>query len=242
MTSDNASEGAVGDSSGADHRTLSGQIAAELHAGILRGDFPGGSQLKIMELAARYNTSAMPIREALRQLGSLGLVERAPHRGARVLALSLEDMRETMEARLLLEPSAVERAGRQMSHEDIAHATQALTEMEAHLIAKEPHEARRRHEDFHFTFYRASGSSWLLRLIEMVWHNADRYSFAYPLSRAEQDQSDQEHREILAACIKGDSEEAAEMMRKHIVHTMYRLESVLTQAAGVGLPEMDPER
>lgn len=211
-------------------QTLSGQIATKLHAAILRGDFEGGSQLKILDLATRYETSAMPIREALRQLSNLGMVELIPNRGARVLELSLQDMRDTMSTRLLLEPEAVAQAARSLSHEDIARATRALSEMEAHVLAGEQQKARSAHEEFHFTLYRAASSSWLIRLIEMLWHNADRYRFAYPLSEADQAMSDREHREMVATCISGDSDGARKITRQHIERSMARMEASFLQA------------
>ena len=214
-----------------DQGSLPGKIAAELHAAILVGEFPGGSQLKINDLAQKYSTSTMPIREALRQLSALGIVQLIPHRGAHVLELSLEDMRDTMEVRTLLEPTAVEQAARKgLSHETIALATQALSDMVTHIQSNNPQASRLAHEKFHFVLYGAAESPWLLRLIRMAWQNADRYHFAYPLSKSEQDLSDNEHRKILGACLSGDPETARETMVQHISRTCSRIEALLQKA------------
>lgn len=217
-----------GDATGA--RTLADQVAIDLHRGILRGEFAGGSQLKINELAERYETSAMPIREALRRLTALGMVEIQPHRGARVLPLSLEDMRDTMMLRLSLEPLAVERAAAAFGGEVATEATAALSRMESGVNVGDRASARIAHSDFHLGLYRASGSHWLVRLIEPLWHNADRYRFAYPLSDDDQEQSNHEHREILAACLIGDAARAGEAMRSHLERSMKRVEALLIEA------------
>src|SRR5438093_22182 len=75
-----------------------------------RGDVAPGGRLRIEDLAELLEMSPMPIREALRRLDSAGLVEHVPHRGARVAELSLPDLREVYEARLALEPLAVQQA------------------------------------------------------------------------------------------------------------------------------------
>ena len=69
-------------------RTLSGHVAAELHRLILDGTLAAGSMLRIQEVAERFNTSSMPVREALRILDAMGLVEVIPHRGTRVAELT----------------------------------------------------------------------------------------------------------------------------------------------------------
>ncbi len=214
----------------APQHTVADTVAAELHIGILRGEFPGGSQLKIQELADRFGVSTMPIREALRNLTALGLVQILPHRGARVLELSLEDMHDTMSVRLALEPLATERAAANLSGEDATLAMASLARMEAHIASNDRITARSDHRDFHLTLYRAAGSPWLLRLIEPLWQNADRYRFAYPLTDADQIESNHEHRLILAACIAGDAEAASQEMRSHLERTRTRVETVLIQA------------
>ena len=67
-------------------------------------------RLPIEELAEVMGMSPMPIREAIRRLDSLGLLENVPHRGARAAALTVDDLLEVYEVRLELEPLAVERA------------------------------------------------------------------------------------------------------------------------------------
>src|SRR4051794_30652230 len=84
-------------------RTMADRVTVEIHRLIIMGDIEPGSALPIRDLADRFGTSAMPVREALRRLGALGLVEIAPHRGARVAEVSIEDLEDTYRVRLLLE-------------------------------------------------------------------------------------------------------------------------------------------
>src|SRR5262249_16632977 len=74
-------------------RTLSDRAFNVLREGIISGRLAPGSKLDYSALAAELEMSPMPIREAIRQLHALGLVEHSPHRSARVTELSVDDLR-----------------------------------------------------------------------------------------------------------------------------------------------------
>jgi DNA-binding GntR family transcriptional regulator len=83
-----------------------------LRGGILDGRYGSGARLGEIEVADELGLSRTPVREALRRLGSEGLVEVQPRRGARVRAWSTQDLEETYELRALLEGLAARRARR----------------------------------------------------------------------------------------------------------------------------------
>ncbi|MPV36908.1 GntR family transcriptional regulator [Georgenia subflava] len=209
-------------------RTLAERVAVELHRAILRGDFEAGAWLRIQEIAEHYETSAMPVREALRRLGALGLVEVVPHRGARVAELSVADLEDTYATRLALEPIVVAAAARRFTSGQAAEAGRALDRHEELLDAREIDAARAAHTEFHFLLYRASGSRWLLRAIDPVWQNSERYRFAAPRDRDAQERSHAEHSEILRACVEHDPEAAAEAMMRHLNGAMERMRHAMT--------------
>ena len=82
----------------------------QLRRAILRGDFAPGEVLKISALEKQLNVSATPLREALRNLATDGLVELHSHGSARVASVDTAEAVELYEIRLLLEPSALERS------------------------------------------------------------------------------------------------------------------------------------
>ena len=91
---------AIGDS----HRTLAERAFSALRRGIVSGELAPGQRLRIEEIAAAMNVSHSPVREAIRQLESHGLVEHVPHRGSHVTGLSLDDLAQLYDARLHVEP------------------------------------------------------------------------------------------------------------------------------------------
>ncbi|HKR26052.1 MAG TPA: GntR family transcriptional regulator, partial [Acidobacteriaceae bacterium] len=80
---------------------------AILRKAIVQGVLNQGMPLRQDELAAALGFSAIPIREALRQLEAEGLVDFAPRHGAMVAPLSAEELTEVSEMRAVLEPLAL---------------------------------------------------------------------------------------------------------------------------------------
>jgi DNA-binding GntR family transcriptional regulator len=201
------------------HRTLAEKAFSELHDAILRGEVAPGERLRIEDLAESLEMSPMPIREALRRLDSAGLVEHVPHRGARVAELSLPDLREVYEARLALEPLAVEHAAARFTSEDARTARESL---ERHVRAYRRNDVRAAwaaHTDFHFTLYRAAGSRWLIRLITPLWESSERYRLAWMPTQRNLEERLGEHERILDACLHRDGPLAADELHDHLART-----------------------
>ncbi len=191
---------------------------AELQDSILSGELAPGAPLRLEDLAARLGMSISPVREAVRRLENLGLAVHVPHRGARVSELALDDLRDTYEVRLVLEPLAVRRAAARFTGEDAAAARAHLADYAQARERDEPQSARAAHAAFHFALYAASGSEWLLRLIRPAWENCERYraiSLQSPSSR----EIEREHERILDACARHDPDRAAAELTRHLAAT-----------------------
>jgi DNA-binding GntR family transcriptional regulator len=202
-----------------DHRTLAERAFATLHSVILAGAIPPGQRLPIDDLAEALKMSPMPIREALRELDSVGLVENIPHRGARVAELSIQDLREVYEARLALEPLAIRHAAQNFSEEDAADARTKLENLEAaYTGGSDDDEIWEAHTAFHFALYKPANSRWLQRMIKPLWESSERYRRATPATRSLRERRS-EHRAILAACIDGEGEVAATVLHNHLART-----------------------
>lgn len=223
---------------GTRQRTLAETAAAELHKMIMSGELAAGTHLRLVELAAALDMSAMPIREGLRRLEALGLVEIIPHRGAWVREVSLEDLDDTHATRLALETLAIRMAAERFTAEDADAAGEALREHVRLSGADDPIPARQAHTAFHFALYRACGSRWLPRAIEPVWENSERYRFATRSTPAGRDRIRAEHQAILQACVAHDPEAAAAALTTHLENAARRIrESMPARIAGPAVPE-----
>jgi DNA-binding GntR family transcriptional regulator len=220
------------------HRTLAERAFATLHEAIVTGVLAPGERLPIEELAEVLEMSPMPIREALRLLDSVGLVENIPHRGARVTELSIDDLREVYEARLALEPLAVRHAAENFTDDDAQRAQQRLTD---HVKASKQRDLGRiwsTHTAFHFALYEAANSRWMSRLIHPLWETSERYRFAMLPVRLNLDKRRLEHERILQACTDHDGGAAARELHNHLARTANMIAS---QMGGDALFELQGE-
>jgi len=200
-------------------RTLAEVAFARLQGAIVSGELEPDTRLPILELADLLGMSPMPIREALRRLATQGLVELVPHRGARVATLSIDDLRETYELRLVLEPLAIARAAEQFGPEHTARARAHLERWATATKMKQHAEARSQHTEFHFALYSVARSEWLLRLITPVWENSERYRLISVPLRGGLESRKGEHERILAACDAHDPDAAAAELHDHLALT-----------------------
>lgn len=91
-----------------DQNALSQQIYERLKANVLNGSFTFNERLSTEDLAAHFQVSAMPVRDALKLLEADGLVEIVPRRGAFVTSVGREDVEEIFQIRQIIECAAVE--------------------------------------------------------------------------------------------------------------------------------------
>lgn len=87
--------------------TIQNQVYQRLKEEICAGAYAPGQKLQEQALATAYDVSRSPVREALRRLGSEGLVEEIPNRGVFVKTFSRKDIEEIFEVRVMLESRAI---------------------------------------------------------------------------------------------------------------------------------------
>ena len=103
-------------------RTAHRDVTDRLREAIVSGALPAGTRLVQAELATSLSVSVTPIREALRELEGLGLVDFDAFRGAAVHEVSLEELDEVYELRMLLAPVAVRERIRMITDAELSEA------------------------------------------------------------------------------------------------------------------------
>ncbi len=200
-------------------RTLAQRAEAAIREAILDGEMLPGARLTIDQLAIDLGMSSMPVRDALRQLAATGFVEYAPHRGATVALLSLEDLRDTWDARLALEGTAIRRAAQQFSNADRIAVDSAIARHTAALEDGNGRGARLAHRDIHMGLYAPSTYNWLDLLVGPIWIRSERYRGAALADRGDALQLAGEHRRILEACQAHDPTAAERELYGHLART-----------------------
>ncbi|GAA1682327.1 GntR family transcriptional regulator [Microbacterium lacus] len=200
-------------------------IAAKIRARIISGEIPIGAQLRQAELANDFGVSRTPVREALRQLQTGGLIDVVPNRGAVVRIPSPWEVREAYTVRAELEGLAAVLSVGNASHEDIERLRVANQAMYDRSLAErdEANEAaldsRRENDIFHSTIAELSGNSRLARSIDEINETFPRNVSAQLLvnDSRHREENFAEHGRILDALERGDAEAARAEMREHVI-------------------------
>ncbi len=101
-------------------KTLRDEIIEALQRAIIFGELQPGQPLIERDLVAQFGVSSIPIREALQELESRGLVTKRPNYSCCVIALTPEELQQMFELRALLEPPVIAWAGARMSASEAA--------------------------------------------------------------------------------------------------------------------------
>jgi len=183
---------------------------------ILDGTYPGGSLLSEGEIADALGVSRTPVREAFLLLEADGLMRLYPKRGALVVAVSPEEVRDVMETRLLVERHAAAVVARRGP--DLAKALQGLIARQERLLARRDHAGFvQADREFHRTIVAAAGNVILERLYDSLRDRQRRMnaiSIARDPTLAERFIED--HRAIAAALAAGDAVAAADATTRHL--------------------------
>jgi DNA-binding GntR family transcriptional regulator len=183
---------------------------------IVRGELVPGQYLRLEEIAARFEVSTMPVREALRHLESEGIVTVLPHRGAMVTRLSADELQDIYEVRGVLEEMATRLAVPFLTEETLAELTSLVEQIDNHLgdVAA----LVRLNHQFHLTLYAVSGRKHLCEINRMLRYRSQHYLHVFTVETESRHMSpsQREHWAILEACKRGDAEAAAALMHEHV--------------------------
>ncbi|MFI6032740.1 GntR family transcriptional regulator [Streptomyces sp. NPDC051315] len=145
--------------------SLREQIREHIVEGIVSGRWKPGERIVERRIATELEVSQTPVREALRELEALRLIESAPNKGVRVRNLTAADLEEIYPVRAGLEQIAAELAAQRLAEETSVLETEVAALYEADRAADG--EAQVRHTvAFHREMVRAAGNSVLLHTWE----------------------------------------------------------------------------
>ncbi len=205
--------GSTGAAPGLDHQPISARIRNVLLERIIAGDYAPGERLVELQLAREFGSSQAPVREALRDLETAGLVTIKPRRGSFVNDYHARAQHEIYEVRGALEEAAVRLAMPRLKADTRALAEHLEGMREA--ARNDDFDAMTRHSvGFHRTILRAAQNELLLKMWESLHveihsqktalqPNIDLHAVA------------ESHAPILAAVAAGDVKAACRLSREH---------------------------
>jgi DNA-binding GntR family transcriptional regulator len=197
----------------AEWRTAHEFVRETLRRAILRGDLAGGARLIQADLAADLEVSTTPVREALRDLATEGLITLDRHRGGVVRELNWDEMGEIRRIREQLEPLVVELGVPAVTDQQLATAQDLCDRMAEEKDLADWVELNRR---FHFLFYDATGAPRLAGILKSLEEAAAVYVAQAQRWHPEiRRRADADHRALIDACRRRDVAGALEALSGH---------------------------
>lgn len=216
------------------------RVLAELRRSIVSGELAADSQHSIYQLADRFGVSRTPVREAVLKLADAGMVTIDRNRGIRIRGLSVRDIREIFDLRLLLEVPGAALAAR--------HGDPGLTDrLHVHLARMREAITRDDLADFalhdralHTEIAQIADNSRLTRQLGAL-RDATQAMGASTMNQTRGlDQIEREHLPIIDAIARGDDLAAAASMREHLVETARILMAQIAAVTGEEIPDPWP--
>lgn len=192
--------------------TLAARISRILADRIVSGEIAPGARLRQDHIAAEFGSSHVPVREAFRQLEAQGLAENLPRRGVRVTEFDVAELREVAEMRASLESLALRHAAPNITRTIIAEAERVTRRGDSADNVREWEEANR---DFHRMILAPCHMPRLLRAIDDLQAASARFLFA-AWRQDWETRTDHDHRAILDALRKGQTDRACDTLARHV--------------------------
>jgi len=207
-------------------RTKAERVYELMRADILTGRLPPGSRLRYADLCERYQTSTGVLREAMLRLSEQGLVKGEPQQGFQVVELSVEDLGDLTDARVVLETLVLRSA---IADGDVEWESRILAAHHrlSRTSQRDPADPDRlsdewvaQHAEFHHTLLDGCANRRLKETASSLRAAAELYRrWSLPLGNAADRNVNDEHDKLLAAALERDADRAVMLLTDHITLT-----------------------
>jgi DNA-binding GntR family transcriptional regulator len=187
-----------------------------LRGAILRGDLVPNQRLVEADMSSTFEMPRAAVRTALVRLEHEGLIEREPHRGARVRLVSEAEAVEILQARAALEGLAASQAAINITPSGAAELRAVLARQRGALDKQDLMGASDVNAQLHAKIVELSGHATAQRLISALNSQMVRFQFRTILIPGRPNQSHQEHTAIVDAVTAGDANKAQRAMHRHL--------------------------
>lgn len=207
--------------------SLADAAYGKIRSDILLCTLEPGSEVTEAELAERYGFGKAPIRAALQRLAQEGLVQALPRRGHLIAPITLKDIHDLFELRLLIEPAMAARAAKKITSDDLERLRELTVESTA---IGEPFSSPG--AEFHLFLIELSGNRRARDVMVQVHDQLERVA-NLRLAGSDWDQMVHDHHGIIDACERGDGAEVERLVAKHIEGARRSIVDVILQSDAV---------
>lgn len=199
-------------------RTVGDLVTEELRRSILSGALPPGQSFALRELATMLNVSFIPVREALRNLESEGLVVIRRGRSVTIAPIDLDDLHAIYRLRRLLEPELARRSCLLISDHELTRLERdAIDFGDPDRSMDAIYDA---HRDFHLALFAPAATAWDTRILTTLWRAAERY-IRIGFGRLDPDPQEHDrrrhaHESLISVYRRRDPDAAARAVDEHL--------------------------
>lgn len=199
--------------------SLTTQVTDMLRAAVTSGEMRPGEHYSAIGLAEKLGVSRTPVREALQLLEKEGIVRIEKNRGVRVIQMSLDEIVQIFQIRIILEPPAAARGAEAATDEDLSHIQELHGKILEAAAAGDGTQTLQADKEFHLFLLSLAGNARLTALDRELRNLVlTRGLVTIPTSRSGQDLAD-DRRDIIDALLRRDSAAVAQAVREHVTRT-----------------------
>ncbi|MEV4597856.1 GntR family transcriptional regulator [Amycolatopsis sp. NPDC049253] len=187
-----------------------------LRAALLAGDVVPGQRLVEAELAETFGVTRASMRAALIDLTAEGLVERIPHRGARVRVVSIEEAVAITECRMVLEGLCAAKAAEKATDDEIDSLRELAVRLRSAVDEGESMKYSELNRELHRTVREIAGQTVAAEMLERLHGQIVRHQFRLAMRAGRPHVSLPEHLAIIDAIARRDPDAAEQAARAHL--------------------------
>lgn len=207
-------------------KSLEENVFLTLEDEILSGKLKRGDTLTETSLSARLGVSRTPLRGALHRLFEEGLIDVTPNRGAVVIGIGREELVDIYKMRIRLEGLASAEAAKRISDDDKRRLREIVELCDFYIARRDAERLKELDSEFHSIIYKASGNRMLNKTLSELHRNIHFYRKRSLAVEERLEKSSEEHKQILDAIERGDSEAADRLTSSHIEAALNNLLAV----------------
>jgi len=211
-----------------EYKTLTQLVTESVREKILSGEIAVGTHIRQAALAKELSVSQIPVREALLLLEGEGLITFRANKGASVTEFNLEQVDELFLLRANLESQLLASSIPNLSQDKLKQAGFILDTLDNALkLNNAPKVWCDLNTDYHSCLYSAADLPQTQELVNILNTKAERYVRVHINSLGGVVKVGTDHKDLLNACIKGDVEQAVELLKLHILSSRDEIKEVL---------------
>lgn len=196
-------------------KSLTETICKEVERMILSGDMPPGERINETKIASVLGVSRAPVREALRQLESNGLLQIQTNKGMYVRDIKINEVNDLYDIRAALDGLAGEKAAERIQEKDFEILESLIDEMAKCMSERDTEAYYRTNLEFHMAIVRLSQNQSLASIYESVCKQTSLFRMIALSLPGRLSISLEKHRKVIDALRRRDGSECARLMTKH---------------------------